>query len=166
MSRNREIGERQQQDAPQRETPPRQVPTSLEDVLQEVIRETQKRQTYTEVNTPPPPPPPPPPPYQKPNPFERKKQEQKFPVPQPYSQPKKKPASPFLTTDYSPEPYEKPKKILDTIEAEGTPSTLMQDVIAQSQLTDAGVKRRPSIRSRFNGREAMIAKIILDRPQW
>jgi hypothetical protein len=70
---------------------------------------------------------------------------------------KKKTSAPFLTSDYTAE----------TIEPEGTPSQSMQDFIKESQLTDAyalGKKKTPT--TTFNLREAVIAKIILDRPEW
>jgi len=123
---------------------------SIEQVLTEVFRETEmKTKPYGDGR--------------KRSLFEPpKKSYEKKPVVQrpaykPIQAPKKKEASPFLTTDYSPE----------LVDAEGTPSAMSKESEGKIQSSDAyRIKGLEGKRINFNIRDAVIAKIILDRPEW
>jgi hypothetical protein len=126
------------------------APKSLEDVLTEVFREVEtKSKPFGDKRTIPPV-------------LTQKKHERKAaqqPVQQSPKQqrPAKKAPTPFLTSDYSAE----------TIEPEGTPSAAMEDFIRKSQVTDAYLRqKKETARMKFSLRDAVIAKIILDRPEW
>lgn len=124
-------------------------PKTLEDVLTEVFREVEsKSKPYGDKRQMPPAVP------------QRKAEKKKASQVstqrrQPVAQ--KKDPTPFLTTDYTEE----------TVEPEGTPSTAMQDFIKKTQLSDAYAHAKKNAKpANFNLREAVIAKIILDRPEW
>ncbi|MCS6991303.1 MAG: hypothetical protein NZL95_05525 [Chitinophagales bacterium] len=78
----------------------------------------------------------------------------------PATRPEPKKTEPFLTTDFHPELKPEPTKLLD-VPAPETAETLLQPTptpIAALKAT------RP--RYAFNLRQAIIAKTILDRPEW
>jgi hypothetical protein len=124
-------------------------PKTLEDVLTEVFREVEsKSKPYGDKRQIPP---------AMPQPKAEKKKAS--PVSEQWKKPvvKKKDPAPFLTTDYTEE----------TVEPEGTPSTAMQDFIKKTQVSDAYAHAVKGTKpAKFNLREAVIAKIILDRPEW
>ena len=142
---------------PQPPSAPTQQKT-LQEVLTEVFRETEmKTKPFGDGRTIPPV-------VQSKKTFEKKPVVQK-PVTT-YSQTtyssknqpqKKKETKPFLTSDYTAE----------TIDPEGTPSAMSKDYIQQTQVADAYLlKEQGSVRYKFDIRNAVIAKIILDRPEW
>lgn len=149
---------RAKQEAERRQRSNEQVPReqsanpkqkTLEDVLTEVFREVENKSKPFGEKLPVP---------QRSTRREKDKRALQAPAAKPKpTKPKKKEPAPFLTTDYTPE----------TVEPEGTPSTSMQDFIKKSQLTDAYAQdRKETARVKFKLRDAVIAKIILDRPQW
>jgi hypothetical protein len=139
--------------SPQQQNPPA-PPKTIQEVLTEVFRETEmKTKPYGDGRKMPVPPQPikryeQKPPLQKPG---------AKPIGQKIQQPKKKELSPFLTTDYTPQ----------KLEPEGTPSAMSKEYNPITQTSDAYlIKGKDSIRANFNIRDAVIAKIILDRPEW
>ena len=70
---------------------------------------------------------------------------------------KRKEPQPFLNVDYSPQPLPK----------EGASTGSMEDFIKHTEVSDAYlIKSKEQRRINFNIRDAVIAKIILDRPEW
>ncbi|MCY7409603.1 MAG: hypothetical protein LH473_04965 [Chitinophagales bacterium] len=71
---------------------------------------------------------------------------------------KKREPVPFLTNDYSAE----------SILPEGTPSHMMEDYIKKSELSDGYTlsDSRSEFKKNFNLRQAVIANVILTRPEW
>jgi hypothetical protein len=88
----------------------------------------------------------------------RKVEAKKEPAkPQPRAPEKKEPA-PFLTEEYS--AYH--------IEGQKTPSNMAEDFIKKGQLTDVynEPKRTPKLLPKFNLQDAVIASVVLERPEW
>ncbi len=79
------------------------------------------------------------------------------PIQKPFVAKKREPV-PFLTNDYSAE----------SISPEGTPSHMMEDYIKKSELTDGYSlnSHKSELRKNFNLRQAVIANVILTRPEW
>lgn len=122
---------------------------SIDEVLAEVFREVEtKTKPFGQLEKPR---------QQKQKPFHEKKKVQSTAATMPAkpSVTKKEPV-PFLTTDYT----------AQMLEPEGTPSHMMEDYIRKGQLTDVyNVKEKTTIR-KINLREAVIASIVLQRPEW
>lgn len=144
--RNEEIGRRLQEQKPATPAAPPETQrraTTLEDLLGELLGDEPR---------------PFPQPVQKTRPGKKQRQ----PGSGKASSPKRRTsAEPFLSADYSPELTPEAAPILDvpTSEAEHAPVTVQQPVTPPP---------RPSRRAayRFNLRQAVIAKAILDRPEW
>ena len=126
------------------------APKTFQEVMTEVFREVEtKSKPYGDKRTMPP--------VLAQKKYDRKAAQQPVQQKPKQQSPAKKAPAPFLTSDYSAE----------TIEPEGTPSAAMEDFIRKAQVTDAYLQQKKEMaRVRFNLRDAVIAKIILDRPEW
>jgi hypothetical protein len=150
-ARRRQTNEQQ----PQQPVPSNQ-PKTLQEVLTDVFRETEmKTKPYGDGRKLPP--------------VTQPKKVYPQPVQKPFQQTrtatatvktdigKKKEAQPFLSVDYTPEPLPK----------EGASTGSMEDFIKHTQVSDAYlISGQGKRRINFNIRDAVIAKIILDRPEW
>ena len=150
----REDAERRRKLNPQTPQQPNspELPKTFQDMMTEVFREAEmKTKPYGDGRTMPPV-------VRQKKQYEPRRTFQNPPpktIPPKIQLPKKKEASPFLTTDYTPE----------ILEPEGTPSTMLQEYSKQNSEAYL-IKDQDGNHLRFNIRDAVIAKIILDRPEW
>ncbi len=135
--------------ADSRETTTQPPKVTMEDRMKEVFREMEMKTS----------------PYARPDKTLIKKQKAPVPNPRPSKfeapkkQPQKKQATPFLDVDMTEE----------ELSAEGTPSRMsQQEAFTKGDITsfDYNASRKEKDLLRINLREAMIAKIILERPDY